>query len=181
VSAESALPGEPTVAVPPALPAAITKRDPCAAVRSSTACSSGSMLGESPPPRLMLTTGAAFAAHCMPARIADSSQNSVSHTLPIASFAPGATPLYLPPDFAPLPAMIEATCVPWPTTSSAFASVVKFSFAAIFPAKSGWVASMPESRIATVTPVPSRPACQAAGAPICGTLTSRSSLRLPSR
>ena len=82
---------------PRRLPAAITNRAPCAAVSSSTACSSGSMLGESPPPRLMLMTGAA------PRRPLHAGQDrrlladSVSHTLPIASFAPGATPRYLPP------------------------------------------------------------------------------------
>ncbi len=51
--------------------------------------------------------------------------------------------------------MIEATWVPCPTSSSVDAVVVKFSALTIFPARSGWVASTPVSRIATVTPVPS--------------------------
>lgn len=40
-----------------------------------------------------------------------------SSTLPFRSRAPGATPLYFPPDFAPLPATVDATWVPWPNLS----------------------------------------------------------------
>jgi len=45
-------------------------------------------------PMLMLTAVAwsSVAAHSIPARIAESSQNSVSQTLPISNLAPGATP-----------------------------------------------------------------------------------------
>jgi hypothetical protein len=92
--------------------------------------------------------------------------------LPTSSLAPGATPLYFPPEAAPLPAMVLATWVPWPWWSTASAVVLKFFISAMRPAKSGWVGSMPVSRTATVVPVPSKPACQAVGAPICGTLTS---------
>lgn len=47
--------------------------------------------------------------------------------------------------------------------------------------RSGWVASYPESRTATFTPLPVAPACQAAGAPICATLRSRAGLMPPFR
>ncbi len=40
--------------------------------------------------------------------------------------------------------------------------------------------SAPVSSTATWVPAPSYPACQAAGAPICGTLTSRDALTVPS-
>ena len=53
----------------------------------------------------------------MPARIDDSAQPESSQTLPSSSFASGATPLYLPPEAAPLPAMVDATWVPCPTVS----------------------------------------------------------------
>lgn len=39
---------------------------------------------------------------------------------------------------------------------------------------------MPMSSTATFTPVPSKPAAHAVGAPICGTLTSRAGLRIAS-
>jgi hypothetical protein len=44
------------------------------------------------------------------------------------------------------------------------------------PAKSGWSALMPVSSTATFTPWPVSPAAHAAGAPICGALTSRKGL-----
>ncbi len=75
-SAASAVPGEPTEPSAPSLPAAITKSVPCCSVSVPTASSSGSTSGVSPPLRLMLTTVAccSAAAHCMPARMADSVQ-----------------------------------------------------------------------------------------------------------
>jgi len=113
----------------------------------------------------------------MPASIADSSQNSSPQTLPMASLVSGATPLYFPLEAAPDPVMMEATWVPWPTVSSVLLPPVKSWLVVILPAKSGWVASMPVSRIAVVVPCPVSPAAHAVGAPICGTLSFRSTLR----
>jgi hypothetical protein len=39
---------------------------------------------------------------------------SSSSTLASRMDAPEAMPRNLPPDFAPVPATIDATCVPWP-------------------------------------------------------------------
>ena len=96
------------------MPAAITNSVPVCAVSRLTASSSGSTSGVSVPPRLMLTTFAftSVAAHSIPARIAESGQPPCSQTLPSYSFASGATPLYLPPDAAAVPAIVEATWVP---------------------------------------------------------------------
>jgi hypothetical protein len=54
----------------------MTNSVPCSAVSVSTADSTGSRPGASVPPRLRFTTVAFFsaAAHCMPARTADSEQ-----------------------------------------------------------------------------------------------------------
>ncbi len=117
VSAASALPGDSTVCSPsPSLPAATTKSVPVSAESRLTASSTGSVPGVSSPPRLRLTTSAPWAtAHSMPAMTPDSSPVSLSfRTLPFRIFAPGATPLYLPPDLAPVPATMDATWVPWP-------------------------------------------------------------------
>ena len=105
------------------------------------------------PPRLMLTTVApCSAAHCMPARIHDSAQPNSTHTLPSSSCAPGATPVYRPLEAAPVPAMVEATWVPWPTRSRSSSSPsVKLRRRGTWPARSGWVASMPVSSTATVS------------------------------
>ena len=116
----------------------------------------------------------------MPVMMSESWHSVVAQTLPTSSFAPGATPRYLPPDAAPLPTMVDATWVPWPTASPGSLPPVKSRTSVRCPAKSGWLASIPVSSTPTVTPVPSKPACQAAGAPICGTLRSRETLRLPS-
>ncbi|RAO49918.1 hypothetical protein ONO86_02401 [Micromonospora noduli] len=181
-SPASALAGEPTEPSEPSLPAARTNSVPVCAVRVCTASSTGSTSGVSQPLRLMLTTAAFFstAAHCMPARIAESLQPASSQTLPSSSVASGATPRYLPPEAAPVPAMVEATWVPWPTVSRASATSVKLRASATLPARSGWVASTPVSSTATDTPVPVNPAAQAVGAPICGTLWSRVTRRRPS-
>src|SRR5262249_29419900 len=109
----------------------------------------------------------------------DSSQPNVVHTLPSITFASGATPLYLPPEAAPEPAMMLDTWVPCPT-SSVMPSPVKSCESVTTPDRSGWVASYPVSSTATVTPCPVNPACQAAGTPIWGLLTSSSGLALPS-
>ncbi len=126
-SAASAVLGELTVPVPPALPAAMTNNVPYWAVRSLTACSSGSISSVSPPPRLMLTIWApCSAAQRMPSRIQDSWQPFSTQTLASISCAPGATPPY----FESWLATVEPTCVPWPTWSVLSGSVVKF-FSAI--------------------------------------------------
>jgi hypothetical protein len=103
-----------------------------------------------------------------------------SSTLPSRMAAPGATPRYLPPDFAPVPATIEATWVPWPYRSTLSGAELKFRSATSRSARSGCVWSTPLSSTATVVPVPVYPASHAAGAPICRTLWSRSACRLPS-
>ncbi len=93
-SAASAVLGEETLpALGPSLPAATTNSAPVCAVSVSIASSRGSTSGVFVPPRLMLITRASLstAAHCMPARIDDSSQKN-SHTLPETSVASGATP-----------------------------------------------------------------------------------------
>lgn len=117
----------------------------------------------------------------MPAMMPESSPYPSSlSTLPLSSSAPGATPLNLPLERAPVPAAMEATCVPWPYLSVVSGEVEKFLAAATWPLRSGWVASMPVSSTAMVTPLPSRPAFQAFGAPICWTDVSRLTSRTPS-
>lgn len=142
------------------------------------------MPGVSVPPRLMLTTLAPCAtAHCIPAMTPESSPSpESSSTLPTRSRAPGATPAYFASvgDAAPEPAIVEATWVPWPARSTVSAAAEKFFTASIRSFRSGCVASTPESRTATLTPLPSYPAAWAAGAPICGTLLSRVAFTLPS-
>ncbi len=98
----------------------------------------------------------------------------------MSSAASGATPVYLPPRPAPLPAMIEATWVPCPTVSSTLGCEEKFAVAAILPTRSGWDSSTPVSSTATLTPVPVNPACQAPGAPIRVTPGCALSFFLPS-
>ncbi len=115
VSAVGALPGDQIVRRPsPELPAATTNR--ALPESRAMAASIGSTPGVSGEPRLMLTTCAPWStAHCMPATMPEMSPKlSSPRTLPSSSFASGATPLLRPPDFAPLPAMVEATCVPCP-------------------------------------------------------------------
>ena len=116
----------------------------------------------------------------MPARIHDSAQPNSSQTFAEYSLTPGATPLYLPFEAAPLPVMVDATWVPCPTRSMVSVSSVKFCAAITLPARSGWMSSIPVSTTATGTPCPVNPACQATGAPISGTLTSRDGCRIPS-
>ena len=87
--------------------------------------------------------------------------------------------MYLPPEAAPEPATVDATCVPWPLPSVTSPLPLKSLVAPIRPAKSGWLASMPVSNTATVTPLPVRLRFHAAGAPICGMLSSRLARTLP--
>ncbi len=117
----------------------------------------------------------------MPARMPESSPLPVSsRTLPLRIFAPGATPLYLPPDLAPVPAAMDATWVPWPKWSVASAAVEKFLDSITWVLRSGWLASTPVSRTAILTPFPWYPAAHAVGAPMSGTDVSRLALRTPS-
>ncbi|MGC0347911.1 hypothetical protein [Streptomyces sp. SAI-218] len=70
--------------------------------------------------------------------------------------------------------------MPWPALSSVLPVPLK-SFASVTAAaRSGWVVSMPVSRTATSTPLPSYPAAQAAGAPICATPPPNSTAFAPS-
>jgi len=94
-------------------------------------------------------------------------------TFPLSSLTSGATPRYFPSLAAPLPVMIDATCVPCPTRSSSVSLRVKFFAPTTASDRSGCVASIPVSSTATVAPAPVCPAAQASGAPICATLRSR--------
>ena len=117
----------------------------------------------------------------MPAMMPESEPNpSSSSTLASRIRAPGATPLCVPPDLAPDPATVDATCVPWPTWSTVLPESEKSFWAISTPLRSGCVSSTPVSSTATFTSVPSYPACQAVGAPICAVLLSRVALRRPS-
>ncbi len=114
--AESARAGVLMVCGPP-LPAAVTNSAPVSAVSSSTAVAIGSSAPAGSPPRLMLTMRASWsrAAHSMPAMIQDSMPRPLlSSTRPTCSRAPGATPRSSPSEAAPVPAIVEATCVPCP-------------------------------------------------------------------
>ena len=71
----------------------------------------------------------------------------------MASLAPGAMPLFSPPDAAPVPATIPATWVPWPIVSS-LVPPSTLSSDAIWPLKSSWPLSMPLSKTATTSPAP---------------------------
>jgi hypothetical protein len=174
--------GAPTAPSLPSLPAATTKRVPVCSDSASSAWLAGSVPSVGSDPRLRLTTSApAWAAHSMPSIAQDSSPSPLSlRTLPTISEAPGATPVYRPPDAAPVPAMMDATCVPCPWRSTVEASSLKFPLATTLPARSGCVGSIPVSRTATVAPVPSKPVARASGTPICGTLTSRATSTLRS-
>ncbi|MDQ1049292.1 hypothetical protein QFZ76_007528 [Streptomyces sp. V4I2] len=96
------------------MPEAITKSVPVDADSSSTVSLSGSEGPEAVPPRDMETMSAPdSAAHCMPAMIHDDwPEPALLRTLPTISSAPGATPLRLPSEAAPEPAIVDATWVP---------------------------------------------------------------------
>lgn len=100
----------------PELPAAITKRAPVEADSSSTVSVRGSEAAYAVSPSDMeMTSAPESAAHSMPAMTQEDCPKPVlSSTLPTIRSAPGATPLYLPPDAAPDPTIVDATCVPWP-------------------------------------------------------------------
>ncbi len=148
-----------------------------------TASESSSVPSVTAPPRLRLATVApCAAAHSIPAMIPEVlPKPKSSSTFPLSSVASGATPLYLPPDAAPVPAAMLATWVPCPTRSAVSPESEKFADASIRPARSACgglspgaaPVSIPVSRIAILTPLPVSPRCQAAGPPICGTLLSR--------
>ncbi len=131
----------------------------------------------------MLTTSAPdSAAHCMPAMTQESwpEPSAPPRTLPTNRSAPGATPLLSPPEAAPEPTIVPATCVPCPLTSVTASPGTKLAVPSIRPAKSGWLTSMPVSSTATLTPLPVYPAAQASGAPISGTLSFRLAFTRPS-
>ncbi len=96
LNALRALPGEEIDPAPgPSFPAAATNSIPFSRESRSTASSRGSVSGVSVSPRLRLTTCAPWsAAHCIPARIAESEQppSAPTQTLPSSSRASGATP-----------------------------------------------------------------------------------------
>lgn len=159
VRASSAEPGETTfLAMRPELLTATTNRVPVARLSSLSAWLIGSVPSVGSPPRLMLTTLAPeWAAQSMAAMIPSSGHCPLSsQTLPTSSLAPGATPLRSPLDAAPLPRTVAATWVPCPCPSLAPVGLpVKSTCSAMLPDTSGWVASIPVSSTATLTPVPS--------------------------
>lgn len=168
----------------PVLPAATTNSAPVSADSVSTARAIGSVpsLG-SVVPRLRETTSArtSRAAHSMPAMICDSLPEPWSpSTLPTARAAPGATPFSRPSEAAPLPPIVEVTCVPWPLRSATSSPSTKLRLTPTRSARSGWPRSTPVSRTATVTPLPVSPAAQAAGVPIRALLSAMSAVTRPS-
>lgn len=184
VRAASAAPGVPTVKLSgPLLPAAMTKRAPVSALSSSTATLIGSVPSVGSPPRLMLMTLAlrSRAAHSMPAMIQESwPEPLLSRTLPISSSAPGATPFSTPPDAAPVPAIVEATCVPCPCRSVTSSPGTKLWLASTLPTRSGCSVSTPVSSTATSTPWPASPPAHTEGAPIWATSSAKAACTLPS-
>src|SRR4051794_32064826 len=108
----------------PALPAEATTVMPSAHNRS-TAKSSGSTcaLTRELVPQARLTTlmplaGPNVPIHCRPARTCDTSVTPLAPaTLTDQMRAFGATPMYVPPDDVPLPAMMPAMTVPCPYES----------------------------------------------------------------
>src|SRR5579875_2158320 len=81
--------------------------------------------------------------------------------------APGASPLYRPPEVAPSPAIRPATKVPCPYWSlSGLPPPVRSTPDSSLPAKSG-SGSMPVSTTATLTPEPESPLAQSWVAPVC--------------
>ncbi len=143
------------------MPAATTNNVPYCAVNALTANDIGSLPSVGAPPSDRFTAVAPeAAAHSIPAMIADSGQLPSSvHTLPTSNRASGAIPRYR----APLPAMIDAVCVPCPYPSR-IPVPVKSRVSATAP-RSGCEGSQPPSRSAIVTPLPVIPASHAAGAP----------------
>jgi hypothetical protein len=141
VRAASAAPGEPTVvARGPELPAAITNNAPVFALSSLTARDIRSVPSEASwVPRLMLTTRALLAAHSIPARTSESWHEPLApQTRPTTSLASGATPLCLPSEAVPEPAIVAATWVPWPWASFAPSALsVKSTASATLPFRSG--------------------------------------------
>ena len=70
--------------------------------------------------------------------------------------------------------------MPWPLMSVMASPGTKLAVPSIWDSRSGWCRSMPVSSTATFTPLPSNPAAQASGAPICGTLSLRLTCTRPS-
>ncbi len=114
VKACSAEPGAPMVSAAPALPAATTNSEPVSAVIWLSASAMRSLPSDGcDDPRLIETIGAFWPAHSIASMIQESwPKPSAPSTLPTRRLAPSATPRCVPSDAAPLPAMVEATCVP---------------------------------------------------------------------
>ena len=99
-----------------------------------------------------------------------------SEALMAIRFAPGAMPTYLPLNGSPAarwlesPAMMPATCVPWPKPSPAVAAageVMTLATTRELPAaslKSGWSPAMPVSITPTPMPAPVMPRCHSLSA-----------------
>ena len=148
--------------------------DRCCRRRSRTACrtarsarsppaSSGSTPGSPAPPRLMLTTSAPRSAG--PLHAGEDRRlgaPDAAQTLPSSSVAPGATPLYLPPDGGAGAGdrRRDVGAVPV-VVGRRRGSSVKFAPATTRPAGPGGSASIPVSSTATFTPLrctrPARP------------------------
>ncbi len=145
VNASCADPGAPIVSAAPALPAATTKRAPvCSAIRSSDSAMRSLPSDGTGDPRLIDTIGAFWPAHSIASMIHESwPQPLASSTFPTSSCAPSATPRWVPSLAAPVPAIVEATWVPWPLGSAATSSpgTKLFEPSSTRPWRSGWVSS----------------------------------------
>ena len=145
VSARSAEPGEPMVSGAYALPAATTKSAPVSSEMVLSASDMGSWPSEAcDEPRLIETMSACAPAHSMASMIHESwPEPSAPSTLPTSRSAPSATPRWVPPLAAPVPAIVEATWVPWPFGSQATSSpgTKLVESGSTRPARSGWVSS----------------------------------------
>ncbi len=116
----SALAGEAIRNAPPEFPAeAITTTPASTAALAVMASGSVPSGGHITSPKLMEMISAPLStAYSIPDMIDEAlPQPWLSSTLMFIIEACGATPIYSPPDDAPLPAMIPATCVPCPNPS----------------------------------------------------------------
>lgn len=130
-SASSAAAGEVTLdgELSKQLPAATTKSVPVSRLIRLTACDRSSVpsVGSRLPRLMLITEAPCAAAHSIPAMMPEKEPlPESSSTLPFSRVASGATPLYLPPEAAPVPAVMLATWVPCPTWSTTSSASVKF-------------------------------------------------------
>ena len=122
------------------LPAATHTTAPASTALSAAMVTGGLVSPKFIPPRLRLRTFALLSrAHSIPAMMSDILPFPFwSITFTFNKLAPGATPLYFPPEAAPEPAMIPDTRVPCPRRSSVVVSPsTKFFSPTTFPARSG--------------------------------------------